>query len=61
MCCRECVAASYHHPYSCSLMEVAADDAVGDDVVAVVDVDVGFVDVVVVVAAAVDVDDLTSR
>ena len=42
-------------------MEVAADDAVGDDVVAVVDVDVGFVDVVVVVAAAVDVDDLTSH
>ena len=43
-------------------MEVAADDAVGDGfgVDAVVDADVGF-DVVVVAAAAVDVDALSSR
>ena len=44
-------------------MAVAADDAVGDGfgVDAVVDADVGFDVVVVVVAAAVDVDALSSR
>ena len=58
------MAASFHHPCSCSLTAIAAGDAVGGDfgvgvdvAGAVVDAGVGFD----VAAAAVDVDDLTSR
>ena len=56
------MAASFHLPYSCSLMAIVADDAVGDvdSDGAVVDADVGF-DVVAVAAAAAVVDVLSSR
>ena len=50
------MAASFHLPYSCSLMAIVADDAVGD-----VDSDGAVVDFDVVAVAAADAEALTSH
>ena len=51
--------ASYHLPYSCSLMVIAADDVVGGGFD--VDSDGAVVDFDVVAVAAADAEDLTSH
>ena len=58
------MAASFHLPYSCSLMVVAADDAVGDGFgvgAAGAAVDAGVDSDVAVAVAAAGVDVLSSR